>query len=267
MSASAPRRGLLARLAGIDDGNLIRAAFFALLAGTVGMIYLDFRELSAATASPPAAASPAFPALPFLPGLMPEAATGAPRPEITTDRAVLEAPLRIVLRGGGVLEMTGTIDVGAAERFAAEVALHGEYIRTVALDSPGGSLEDALAIGRALRAAGFATSVARGALCASSCPLVLAAGTTRTAAPGAAVGVHQIYASLDPASVPSGWRGAALGMSVGQQKTAEVTRYLADMGVDPDIWLHALETPPEGLYFLSAAEMEGANLATVPEGT
>jgi hypothetical protein len=267
MSAAAarPRRGLLARLAAIDDGNIMRAAFYLLLAGTLAVVWVDYRERSENdAAAAPAATAPAFPAVPFLPGLMPDAPTGAPSPRITTDRAMLEAPLTVTLTSGGVLALTGTIDPGAPDRFEAEVAAHREYIRTVALDSPGGSVEDAMRIGRALREAGFATSVAAGALCASSCPLVLAAGTTRSAAPGAAIGVHQIYAALDLSGAPAGWKAAALGMSKAQRMTAIVTRYLTEMGVDPTLWLHALETPPESLYYLTAEEMTSAGLATPP---
>ena len=44
--------------------------------------------------------------------------------------------------------------------------------------------------------------------------------------------------------------------------TAAITRYVADMGVDPDVWLHALETPPEKLYYFSAEQLVALKLAT-----
>jgi hypothetical protein len=49
-------------------------------------------------------------------------------------------------------------------------------ITIVALNFPGGSLEDALAMGRLIRDKGMATEVEAGATCASSCPLVFAGG-------------------------------------------------------------------------------------------
>ncbi len=253
-----PRRGLLARLAAVDDGNIMRVAFFLLLAGTLSVLYVDYRELMADDA----ATTASTPLLPILPALDPDN-PGKPGPAITTDRAVHEAPLAITLGGGGVLELTGTIDVGAAERVEAEIAAHGEYVRSVALNSPGGSVTDALAIGRLLREKGYGTSVAAGALCASSCPLVLAGGAQRSAAPGAAVGIHQVYATVAADQLPRGAGAAGIGMSEAQKTTAEISRYLTAMGVDPALWLHALDTPPESLYFLSQEELRTYRLVSV----
>jgi hypothetical protein len=265
MSATAPpRRGLRARLAAIDDGAIMRLAFTAMLAGTITMLVLDYRALSADAAAMTSETAPLrlLPVLPNLPGFTPGA--GNSGPAITTDPALLEAPVTFTLVGRGVLELTGTIDPGAAGRFAAEVEKHAEYIRTVALNSPGGSVEDAVAIGRLIRESGFATSVAKGALCASSCPLVFAAGVWRTAAPGAAVGVHQIYAGIVAGAPPKGPGAAGRAMSEAQTTTAEVSRYLAEMGVDPALWVHALETPPGGLYYLTPEEMRAYRLANGP---
>ena len=45
-------RGVIAALARIEDGTILRTAFFVLLAGTVGVLYVDYRELSAKQAEP-----------------------------------------------------------------------------------------------------------------------------------------------------------------------------------------------------------------------
>ena len=51
MSAPANERtastspGIIARLAAIDDGNILRVAFYALLIGTASVLFVDFREL------------------------------------------------------------------------------------------------------------------------------------------------------------------------------------------------------------------------------
>ena len=262
MSATIQRRpGLLSRLAAIEDGSIMRVAFFALLAGTLGVLYVDFNELMASDADSAMMA----PILPVLPAFDPDNPM-APGPEVTTDRALLEAPLAIALKGGGVLELTGTMDVGSAQRVAAEVQARGEYIKIVALNSPGGAVDDAMEIGRVLREQGYATTVASGALCASSCPLVLAAGAERTAEPGAAIGVHQVYATLPADQLPVGMRGAGFGMSEAQKTTATITRYLAEMGIDPALWLHALETPPASLYYLSPEELVEYRLVTPAPG-
>ena len=89
---------------------------------------------------------------------------------------------------------TGTITPGISEAFAAEVAKRGDYIKTVVLNSPGGSVTDALAMGRLIREKNFATEVEAGKYCASSCPLVFAGGVERRAGDKAAIGVHQVAA-------------------------------------------------------------------------
>ena len=103
-------------------------------------------------------------------------------------------PMTFELVGGGRLMATGTITPGISEAFAAEVGKRGDYIKTVVLNSPGGSVTDALAIGRLIREKKFATEVEAGKYCASSCPLVFAGGVERRAGDKAAIGVHQVAA-------------------------------------------------------------------------
>ena len=250
-------RRIFGWLGRLDDGALIRAAFFAMLAGTLCVLAIDYQELNGRGVSAVAA-----PSEPVLPAYDPESPQARPGPAVTTDRAVLAAPLAINLQSGGVLALTGTIDLGAAVRFAAEVAARGEYVKTVALDSPGGSVTDALIIGGLIRDKGFATSVAAGALCASSCPLVLAAGKKRLASPKAAIGVHQIYAMAAARTDPGGTRTVGEAMWEAQKTTADITRYLGGMGINAAFWLHALDTPPDRLYYFSPAELTALKLVT-----
>jgi hypothetical protein len=256
----APRRPLLQRLAAIDDGTLIRFAFVVMLIGTAAVLFVDYSELTESDV-----AGTVAPNRPVLPAFDPDNPAMPAGPAVTTDPEILRQPLAIALGGDGVLALTGTIDVGAAERFAAELAARGEYVTTVALDSPGGSVEDALAIGAQIREHGYTTSVGAGALCASSCPLLLAGGIERLADPAAAVGVHQVYASVAPGALPTGIRAAGNAMSDAQQTTAVITRHLGAMDVDPALWLHALETPPDRLYYLSPEELLHYRLATATE--
>ena len=165
-------RRLIEKLAAIDDGAILRVAFFALLAGTASVLFVDYRELTElADASLPLP----MPTQPVLPpsttGPQPSA-----RPDVTTPPDLLQQPLEIALGSAGQLTLTGTIDPGAAERFASEIAARGEYVEAVLLDSPGGSVRDALAIGDLVHQRGLATEVRAGAFCASSCPLIFAAG-------------------------------------------------------------------------------------------
>ena len=122
---------------------------------------------------------------------------------------------------------------------------------------------DTRSLTRLIREKGFGTSVAAGSLCASSCPLVFAGGTERVAAPTSAIAVHQIYAAA-PADSTLASRLAAAGsaMSDAQTMTAEISRYLIEMGIDPEVWLRALETPPDRLSYFSPEDLTRLKLAT-----
>ena len=264
MSASAPAsatptRGPAGWFARLEDGAILRAAFFAMLAGTLAVLYIDYGEL---TEGLPGLATPMRP---VLPAFDPDSPATADGPHVTSDFDTLMEPLKVALKAGGILTLSGTIDPGAAERVAEEIDARGEYVETVLLDSPGGAVEEALRIGRLISERGYTTRVAAGALCASSCPLVFAGGRERIATAASAIGVHQIYAAIGAGALPIGARAAGDAMSDAQRTTATITRHLTEMGVDPALWLHALETPPDRLYYLSPAELESYGLATVLE--
>ena len=255
--ASAARR-FVNWAAAFEDGAIIRAAFFGLLSATGVILYLDYSEL---IGQQPLALPNEL--MPILPAFDPSSPGGSAGPAITTPMELLRAPLEIKLVSGGVLSVTGTIMPGSAGAFASEVDSYREYIKTVALDSPGGSVSDALEMGSLIRDKGFATSVAAGGLCASSCPLVFAGGAERVASPTSAVAVHQIYAAT-PSDVSVASRLAAAGnaMSDAQAMTARISRYLIDMGVDSEVWLRALETPPDRLSYFSPEDLVRLKLAT-----
>jgi hypothetical protein len=250
-------RHAIASLGRIEDGAILRFAFFALLAGTMGVLYVDYRELSQA-----APADLTYTPQPILPPATTEDGGGRPRPDLTTAPEILDDPLVIALGGNGVLGLTGTIDAGSAQRFADEIAARGEYVSTVLLDSPGGSVNDALEIGRLILERKLVTEVRNGGLCASSCPLIFASGSERIAGEDAAIGVHQIYAAALSASPVDAFSVAGVAMADAQNVTAEVTRHLTTSGVDPALWLHALETPPDRLYYFSPEEMQHYRLVT-----
>src|SRR5690606_2991825 len=147
-------------------------------------------------------------------------------PDVTTSPELLEQPLEIVLARGGELRLTGSIDIGSAERFAAEIEARGEYVQTVILDSPGGSVVDALAIGSMIDENGLATKVAAGSLCASSCPIFCATDAKRIASPHAAIGVHHFYAAALSGEPQNALRVAGTALSDAQSTTAEIIGHL-----------------------------------------
>jgi len=51
-------------------------------------------------------------------------------------------------------------------------------------------------------------------------------------------------------------------MADAQKTTAGITRFLIEMGVDSALWLHALDTPPNQLYYLTPEELKSYRLVT-----
>lgn len=244
-----------------DDGELLRWTFRGLLAGTIGVLGMDYYEMYVKdpVATPQVEAPEQV--VPLLPPFTdPGTPQNDPRTRFTGDRDALRQPMRFTLGSGGVLEATGTIDPGASQRLTLELETRGEYVKVVSLNSPGGSVQDAMGMGKLLRENRITTEVVDGALCASSCPLLLAGGEKRLVGKDAAVGVHQFYAigGSDDARIP----GPAQAMSDAQVTTARISRYLAELGVDPALWLHAMDTPPQSLYYLSTEELARYHLST-----
>lgn len=259
------RNPIVRYFARFDDGEVVRWVFRGMLLGAIGVLALDLNELSRENGWwAPEASMPAAPSDPILPPVVQTDTplpSGDPRRFVTTGEEILARPMTFTLQGDGVLAAEGSIDQGAAARFAAEIEARGEYVKTVSLNSPGGALDDAMAMARLVRGRGIATQVADGAICASSCPLFLAGGLTRTAGPMAAVGVHQFYAASQAATAP------AQAMADAQATTARISRHLIDMGIDPTLWLHALDTPPQALYYFSPEELAKYRLVTTPVAT
>ncbi|KMW57133.1 hypothetical protein AIOL_002093 [Candidatus Rhodobacter oscarellae] len=169
---------------------------------------------------------------------------------------VSDLPSRLLFEGSGdALTLTGAIAVGDAERF-------DDYLRgrampvNVWLNSTGGSVSDALAIGQRLRDAEVATNLGAGQVCLSACPYILAAGSERRVHKDAYVGVHQHYFGENTA-LP-----AFLAVEDIQRGQGEVMAYLIEMGVEPGLMQHALVTPPEAIYILVPEELTTYRLAT-----
>jgi hypothetical protein len=152
--------------------------------------------------------------------------------------------------------LTGTISKGDARRFADWLQGLATPPQAFALHSPGGAVDEALQIGRIIRSTGLPVIVTAGASCFSACPYILAGGQDRVVSRQALVGVHQHYFgenTLLPAFL------LVSDIQIGQ---GEVMAYLADMGIDPMLMGKALITPPDDIYILLPAELEGFNLAT-----
>lgn len=239
---------------GADDA-VLRWLFRGLVAATVVVVAFDYSDLDAALSQrngQPAATPGSQP----LPATRRSGDNVKPGP-VRVPSAELGSKMTFELAADGRLVATGTITPGMAKTFADEIAKRGSYVKTVVLQSPGGSVQDALAMGRLIREKRYATEVVSGSYCASSCPLVFAGGVQRIAGAKAAIGVHQVYA-FDAA--------ASGGMAGAQHVSAQCQIYLRDMGVDLGVWVHAMETPKEELYYFKTEELLSLKLATHAEG-
>lgn len=156
---------------------------------------------------------------------------------------------------GTVMTLTGSINVGDAERFATAMTENPDTT-AIRLNSPGGSVHDALDIGRAIRDADMVTEMGALDICLSACPYILAAGTTRTVHTESQVGVHQ-HAFETNSVLP-----AFLAVEDIQRGQGELMSYLDDMGVDTLLMQHALTTPPNEIYVLVEDQLRDYKLAT-----
>jgi hypothetical protein len=234
------------------DDSILRKLFAVMIAGTVTVLALDYLELSGlreqVAANIPDMSTDAIPAA--LPSDGEPMIGPLRRPD-----GPLAAKMTFELVADGRLRATGTIQPGTAKIFAEEVEKRGVYIKTIVLHSPGGSVTDALEMGRLIRKQNFATQVEAGRYCASSCPLIFAGGVERRAGEKAVIGVHQVSA-LAPGGAQAG------GMAEAQRISAVCQKYLRDMGIDLQVWTHAMETPKEKLYSFKKDELLALKLAT-----
>lgn len=180
-----------------------------------------------------------------------------PDMELPTDvPARLEFGMQDAGDHGAVLLIGGAIESGDAGRFAAYLASSGDLSVPVALNSPGGVVDEALEIGRMLRAEEAETVILPGMICASACPYMLAGGIDRRVSKRGVVGMHQHYYET-PAYLPAFW--AVENVQHGQ---GQVMEFLIEMGVNSSVMLHSLNTPPDEIYVLVEEELLESRLAT-----
>jgi hypothetical protein len=147
---------------------------------------------------------------------------------------------------------------------------------TVVLDSSGGSVNDAIALGRRWRNLGLLTTVgssidprngdrarvAPQAYCESMCVFLLLSGKTRYVPDGARVRVHQIWMG-DRADDARAATYSAQDLMIVERDIGRLAKYTFDMGGTGDLLSLALSVPPwEELRELSREELQLTNLMT-----
>ncbi len=264
----------------LPEGSVLRLVFLGLLGMAGAMVALDYQTMAGRTAErerlsrneplPLRRPSPGDQIRPYLPRTMPvgpdRGEPSLPGYDGPVEGEALAAPMRFFVGPKGEATAIGRIEIGTGEALREFLATpEAASVETLVLHSPGGSVADAMAMARDLRSQAISTRVPADGYCASACPLVFAGGLTRRAGENSWVGVHQVYAvsGAEP-GLPS-----AVDRSIAeiQATTAECQTLLAEMGVDPALWIKAMQTPSASLYVLTPEELVQYRLVRpLPDG-
>jgi hypothetical protein len=179
------------------------------------------------------------------------------------------------------ISATGVVTEGTArdfETFAKDNEVRGA---TLVLDSEGGSVLAALALGRAIRRFDMTTTVGKTAVlpspdgsapramlspkaqCESMCAFILLGGARRYVPPEARVLVHQIWlGSKSKRALESSYSAEELRLV--ERDIGSLARYTVEMGGGIELLETALRIPPwEAMYSLSRDELRRMQVVTI----
>jgi hypothetical protein len=178
------------------------------------------------------------------------------------------------------ISASGSISAETPRDFELFAKGHDLSGSTLVLDSDGGSVLGAIALGRAIRRLGLDATVGRVidlnaaeqdtprakyspvADCESMCGFVLLGGVHRTVPPQARVMVHQIWLG-DRRDDPTAANYSAEDLVLVQRDIGRLAQYTIDMGGSIELLNLALRIPPwEPMHALSADETRRTKLAT-----
>ena len=149
---------------------------------------------------------------------------------------------------GVVLHYAGKVekgDAGLLRDAMRAVAASGSAVRWLTLSSVGGLVGEAVLMAEAVRDGGVGTEVRDGAVCASACFDIFAAGRTKMVGVGARVGVHG--AAERPGVETEGGRAA----------TVTEARRLKALGVSDTVVGRMVVTPPSSIAWLTPDDLSG----------
>jgi hypothetical protein len=178
------------------------------------------------------------------------------------------------------ISASGAITAETPHDFELFAQAHDFAGATVVIDSDGGSVLGAIALGRDIRRLGLDTTVGRvvdldspdhgaprgkfvpRADCESMCGFVLLGGVHRTVPSEARVMVHQIWLG-DRRDDPTASNYSAEDLVLVQRDIGRLAKYTIDMGGSVDLLNLALRIPPwEPMHALTADERRRTRLAT-----
>ena len=184
-----------------------------------------------------------------------------------------------------LISASGMITAETPREFESFVRGHDLRGATIVLDSKGGSVLGAIALGRAIRSLSLATTVGRvreqtardgktkrawvwpRAECQSMCPFVLLGGVKRTIPTEARVLVHQIWLG-DRRDDAAAATYSAEDLVLVQRDIGRLVQYTLDMGGGAELLEVALRIPPwEPMRMLSRDELRRTRLDTSQDRT
>jgi hypothetical protein len=161
-------------------------------------------------------------------------------------------PSRCLENMAGCWEISGIISDADQRQVAAIAGRLAGNKRTPYfwLNSEGGDLEAAIAIGRQLRRMQATAVMWDQTRCLSSCVFVLAGATVRWGVGGGQIGIHRPYA-LRTDQRPYD------AVQQDQRRAAKLAKeYLEEMNVSPSLYDAMVTIPPEKVRLLSRTELE-----------
>jgi hypothetical protein len=181
------------------------------------------------------------------------------------------------------ISATGAITADTPRDFETFAKRNNVRGLMLALDSDGGSVLGALALGRAVRGLQMTTTVGKTvelsaeggdkrsqllprAYCESMCAFVLLAGVERRVPAEARVLVHQIWLG-DRRDDPTAANYSAEDLVLVQRDIGRLAQYTVEMGGTIDLLGMALKIPPwEPMRLLSREELRGMKVVTADDG-
>ena len=155
------------------------------------------------------------------------------------------------------ITLAGRIDVHTLYSFVRLMGDHriSESRRPIVkLDSVGGSVTAAMAIGHLVRDRGFTTVVEPGKECLSACVLILAAGARRVIS-SARVGIHRPRHGVAIAAPSTSAQARA-----NDQLIEDMRRYLMGLDMGERLFAAMIAVSPDSMKLLSRSEMRGLGL-------
>lgn len=170
------------------------------------------------------------------------------------------------IRDFGYIEISGNIrqnDVAPlaaafpqARRSAGSFTHSGEPVVRVFVNSPGGEVLAGIQMGQLIRSQAAEVWVDKNAECSSACIFILAGGVSRTAIPGAKLGIHR------PFFRPEEFAGLSHEQSQERYSALAggVKNYLAAMGVAETFYDAMIQIPSRKIEYITEAFAESTRL-------